>query len=542
MFVKLSYSSEKLKFACTRIIFHLVFYLFIGYSTAQPIFQRTYSGADGVDPTDIIQTDDGGFLISGNELVKISLITYNHPILIRTDSIGTIIWSYSYGGSNTDNVQRMIQTNDGNYVMVGGTSSLGPFGMGLFGDSILANILLTKVDSIGNVMWSYTYGDTLEEYGSDIIETITGDLVITGKAKQYGLAFDNSGDILLMCVSKDGILKWSKTIASIDSLIETGFSMQAEANGGFYISGANVDSYNSLADIFLIKCDSLGNVLWSKRMGENKAASLPKMMPDNNGGIVLAFASRRFDILNGDLIMTNINSAGNIIWTRKYGNVSGGSDNITAFINLKQSGYIWASFNRICAIDTIGNVIWSRNSTTFFSNTIFHILKNNNSSLNLIGTNNFTNQASICFIQMDSIGNNCDAGIFYIYPNSSVILNDTAFAVVSNSFYLTVDSGFTRYSIILSDSSYCNAYTGIENKAETTKFILYPNPSHHEVFVLSSVDPSFCTYTLFNLTGQIMFTIRNTRNVISLDSLPKGLYILKINYHSEIYYYKILKI
>lgn len=162
--------------------------------------------------------------------------------------------------------------------------------------------------------------------------------------------------------------------------------------------------------------------------------------------------------------------------------------------------------------------------------------------MNLIGTNNFTNQASICFIQMDSIGNNCDAGIFYIYPNSSVILNDTAFAVVSNSFYLTVDSGFTRYSIILSDSSYCNAYTGIENKAETTKFILYPNPSHHEVFVLSSVDPSFCTYTLFNLTGQIMFTIRNTRNVISLDSLPKGLYILKINYHSEIYYYKILKI
>lgn len=79
----------------------------------------TISGMTNVYPTDMTITNDGGFAITGYGTVSGS---NTDVFLIKTNSIGTVQWSYRYGGSRAENGNSIKQTSDGGFV-IGGTSS-----------------------------------------------------------------------------------------------------------------------------------------------------------------------------------------------------------------------------------------------------------------------------------------------------------------------------------------------------------------------------------------------------------------------------------
>ncbi|MBK8416721.1 MAG: hypothetical protein IPL22_20735, partial [Bacteroidetes bacterium] len=61
------------------------------------------------------------------------------------------MWSKAIGGSNTDDGISVIQSPDSGYVICGSTES---FGAGI------ADILIIKTDSVGTIQWSRTFGGT----------------------------------------------------------------------------------------------------------------------------------------------------------------------------------------------------------------------------------------------------------------------------------------------------------------------------------------------------------------------------------------------
>ena len=133
------------------------------------IWNKTYGGESGDVGGCLIQTKEGGFVITG--------YTYSFDMgggdawLLKTDSEGNKVWNKSYGGYYYDTGEDVIQTEDGGY-MIAGRYTPAYQGWGEVG--------LFKTDSSGNLEWIRYYGGTDNDFGNSLARSDDGGYVIVG--------------------------------------------------------------------------------------------------------------------------------------------------------------------------------------------------------------------------------------------------------------------------------------------------------------------------------------------------------------------------
>lgn len=137
-------------------------------------WNRTYGGTGEDYASYVIRTNDGGYAIAGH--TNPSGAGYDFW-LIKTNSLGNMQWSRTYGVSHDDDARCVIQTSDGGYLLIGGT--------GVLGTSDSWNAWLVETDSGGNMRWSETYGGGDEDWVYSIVQT-GGGYAMAGYAKSYG--------------------------------------------------------------------------------------------------------------------------------------------------------------------------------------------------------------------------------------------------------------------------------------------------------------------------------------------------------------------
>ena len=87
---------------------------------------NAYTTPNNVDPSDLLETDDGGFILVGAQeslLNSPSELTYD-AYLIKTDINGNLEWKKIIGTDTFDKINTIIQSADGNFY-VGGSSAFG---------------------------------------------------------------------------------------------------------------------------------------------------------------------------------------------------------------------------------------------------------------------------------------------------------------------------------------------------------------------------------------------------------------------------------
>ena len=89
--------------------------------------------------------------------------------LIKTDSQGNEEWNQTFGGGYGRSVK---QTNDGGYVVIGGTDSK-------------ENVWLIKTDSQGMRNGIGTYGGSGDDHGYSGEQKRDGGYIITGSTRSY---------------------------------------------------------------------------------------------------------------------------------------------------------------------------------------------------------------------------------------------------------------------------------------------------------------------------------------------------------------------
>ena len=194
----------------------------------------------------IQETLDGGYIIAGE--------TYSYGAggcdfyLIKTDSMGSTIWQTTYGGSGEDRPRSIKQTNDGGYIIAGGTYS---FGAG-FDD-----VYLVKTDSMGNEIWAESYGGFEHDAGYSIALNSSNEYVVAGYTESYGIG---AQDVFIIKTDSLGNTVWQKTFGS--NLNERAYEIERTQDEGYIITGIKhrPPSPTSYQYWYLIKTDSLGDV------------------------------------------------------------------------------------------------------------------------------------------------------------------------------------------------------------------------------------------------------------------------------------------
>ncbi|MBI3502204.1 MAG: T9SS type A sorting domain-containing protein [Bacteroidetes bacterium] len=233
-------------------------------------WSKTFGGTSLDYATSVQQTSDGGYIIVG--LTESFGSGLTDIYLLKTDSNGSLKWTAVFGGTNDDEGRAILQTNDGGFIITGGTKSFGA------GDE---DIYLLKTDSAGILQWTKTIGGTGGEEGYSLQQTNDGGYIITGNTNSFGSGND---DIYLIKTASDGTLQWSKTFDG--SKDDIGFSVQKTNDAGFIITGLT-NGFGS-QNTYLLKTDSNGTFLWAKVFIPPYTANYGQMLQQtSDGGFII---------------------------------------------------------------------------------------------------------------------------------------------------------------------------------------------------------------------------------------------------------------
>jgi hypothetical protein len=201
-------------------------------------WNQTYGGVGLDQAFCVVQTIDGnGYVIAGQ---TDSFGAGSSDFwLVLTDSLGSMVWSRSFGGSNTDVARSVQETSDGGYAVAGWTASSGA------GSN---DFMLLKVDGDGRQQWSKTYGGLYSDEAYAVQQTMDGGYMIAGSTMSYGLG---GWDFWQVKTDSNGNKLWDQPNGGL--LDDRAYSVQQTSDGGFIVAGSTLSYGEGLTDFWLTK-------------------------------------------------------------------------------------------------------------------------------------------------------------------------------------------------------------------------------------------------------------------------------------------------
>ena len=313
------------------------------------LWTKTYGGANTDEGYEIQQTFDGGYIIVGRTF---SFGSGDADIyLLKTNSVGDTLWTKTYGGNDTDYGWSVQQTTDGGYIITGNIKS---FGAGDY------DVYIIKTDGVGDTTWTKTYGGSAADGGYSIQQTVDGGYIIAGWTHSFGAG---GGDVYLIKTDTYGDTIWTRTYG--DTLIEYGYSVVQTFDNGYIILGSTKSFGTGEYDLYLIKTDSLGDSIWTKTYGgiEQERGRSVHQNPDST--YVVVGNTNSFGPANNNIWLLKLNVLGDTLWTQIHGDALNNSGECVQ--RTIDSGYIIvglkgpsANFDvYLIRTDAFGDTLWT---------------------------------------------------------------------------------------------------------------------------------------------------------------------------------------
>ena len=333
------------------------------------------------------------------------------------------------------------QTSDGGYIMVNFDEK---------GNQTYFSHLI-KTNAVGDTLWTRAYANY---WGNSVQQTNDGGYIMVGYISTLG---DTLGDVYLIKTDSNGDTLWTKCYGSINHVSGfSGYSVKQTNDNGYIIIGSSDSADYGIADLLLIKTNSIGDTLWTKIYGgniENVAYSIEQTL--DGGYIITGYAA---GLGPGNVYLIKTDSMGDILWSKTYGNGSAIGNSVK---QTSDSGYIIAgsygqNYLYLIKTNSTGDTLWTK---TYFSG----------------DSTNISNYSAAAFsVQQTSDGGYIISGnIFYSFSDATsggLIKTDSTGTILWTSFFTevfgnkctfqqTIDGGYILFaeSLIKTDS---NGYSG----------------------------------------------------------------------------------
>ena len=156
---------------------------------------------------------------------------------ISEGSLGEITTIKNYGGSKNDVANAVVKTQDGGAAVLGYTQSIN----GDISDKTVEDFdfWILKLDAENNIQWSKTFGGSEDDRGNDILQTKDGGFAILGYSTSSNLDVPgNAGsqDFWMIKLDANGTISWSKTFGYLGA--DSGTSLLQTADNSYLITGS----------------------------------------------------------------------------------------------------------------------------------------------------------------------------------------------------------------------------------------------------------------------------------------------------------------
>jgi len=575
------------------IVFSIVYLMVIMPGISQDpgdiLWQLEYGGDDDESFSDVQQTADGGYVAVGFTSTFGPVLDVKTLWVVKTDATGGTEWMQVFGGGlGTDEAQSVVITADGGYLVVGKTTSYA---------ETLQDAWILKLDSAGDTLWTRQYSGPSYSSASTVIINNEGNYLISG------YAYNSSGnrDGLLLKYDPDGNLLWHKIYGGAQEDWTT--DLRQTDDDGYILTGVSKSFGAGDRDLYLVKTDSNGDMLWSSTYGgpDGEWGWGIELLPD--GGYIMTGWTGVF-FSTQDIWLVRTDADGDIVWTKTYD--FGSFDMALDIIRANDGGYVITGVGNdnfiVLKVSESGEEEWINNS---FDGSGQCVIENNQGEYIVTGqkiigfnTEGFLmsimgetmNQPPAEFSLLepqdgDTLASLTDP-VEFVWESSNDPDNDSVYYTltvfnpdINFEFPLLVDTTYTfdgstifeeltdyQWTVSASDGGFivvADTFTFVtplgvgidELNGEKQHGISlnqnYPNPFKQETIIKFTLDePMQVTLEIFNIHGQKVTTLvakhlsAGTHRIkwdgtdVSGNNAPKGIYLYRFNGDGFIKSYK----
>ena len=246
---------------------------------------KSFGGSNDDEANDIINTSDGGFMVIGSStssdgLIQNKMGLESDIILMKFDSDKSIEWVKNYGGSRDDRGQSVVEVSGIGYALLG--YSMSNDGDASSNEGFHDNWVIL-IDSKGDIIWEKSYGFSGHDHAYNIIKTKDGNLFFNG---------------FLDVTASRGLGSTKKVGKSIK---------------------------HGVGEFWCHKIDLGGNILWRKYFGGTNNDRSYDSVETSDGDFLIVGSSESNDIDisspkgSYDIWVIKLSSNGDLLWERSYG-------------------------------------------------------------------------------------------------------------------------------------------------------------------------------------------------------------------------------
>lgn len=280
------------------------------------VWQKHFGDEETEEAFDVIQTKNGNILVVGTSDSYGAGPGINDMWAVMVDRNGTELWKKTYGSEmSVDVAKSVVETEDGGFLIVGNSLTIMP-------NALPSDIIAVKINAQGGVVWEKRYGGTSNEEAADVIRTPEG-FAILGSTESAG---KGSWDVWLASIDKQGKLLWEKTYGGGD--VDMGNGLIQTKDGGYAIAGHTYSFSQGSSDIWAVRTDAKGTQLWAKTFGALGADEAYSILETAEGNLLAAGYTETWQAnQDGDNISKDgpnvylilINPKGEKVWEKSIG-------------------------------------------------------------------------------------------------------------------------------------------------------------------------------------------------------------------------------
>lgn len=331
-------------------------------------------------------------------------------------------------------------------------------------NTIMKNLLLLIVFTFFSLSSSYAqyalaweekFGGEGDDVATAVIETSDNGIVVVGTTKSNELG---TSDILIIKLDAQGNYLWEKVYGGSD--YEFAYSVAETYDNGLVVAGSTASESNGGHDLWVLRLDAYGNLLWDKKMGGAGHDFAKSVIETHDTGIVMAGYTKSKGAGYSDFWIIKLSASGNRIWEKTFGGAN--FDEATDIIETTDNELTVVGYTRskgagshdfwIIKMSSNGNYIWDKTYGGEKHDLSYAIMETQEKGYYVVGktSSQGAGYSDMWVFELDYEGNKKWG---QIYGRGS---SDAAFAVTTNPNNELLIAGFTKMNYTGFDAQLLN--------------------------------------------------------------------------------------